>query len=164
MISEKTIPDTWNTDHNRLTQIILNLLSNALKFTFKGGITLSASLNREGNLVIEVSDTGIGIKKEDQDKLFRKFAKIDLGDKMNENSTGVGLGLTIANMLARMLGPKSTNGIKFKTEYGKGTSFRFEIDNKNETFHEYYQRKAEEADRIKKTRSFGDVMIDSVVK
>lgn len=72
---------------------------------------------------------------------------------MSSNSTGVGLGLTIANMLSKMLGPKDNDGIEFETEYGKGTKFSFEIENKVETFDEYYHRRVEEEHRIRKTRS-----------
>ncbi len=79
-----------------MKQVILNLLSNALKFTFEGHILINVE-KYQHSIVIGVEDTGIGIKEEDLNKLFQKFTKIDLGDKITFNSTGAGLGLMISN-------------------------------------------------------------------
>ena len=83
------------TDHNRLSQIIINLLTNAIKFTFKGEVKLSVNVFEEFLVEIKVSGIGIGIKEEDQSKLFQEFARINY-DQNNVNPRGVGLGLVIA--------------------------------------------------------------------
>ena len=123
------------TDHNRLRQIILNLLSNAMKFTYEGGITLileqkiqTADERVFRTISMGVQDTGIGIKPEDQRKLFNAFEKIDLGELKAMNSTGVGLGLVISSDLARSLGPvNQERPIQIRSEYGVGTCFEFEV-------------------------------------
>ena len=121
------------TDHNRLKQIVLNLLSNALKFTLKGEINLKVKLTssprpKEKILSIEVSDTGIGISEENKRKLFKAFEKIELGDRNSINSQGVGLGLVISNNLVLMLGPpEQNNGMKVESQVNKGSKFSFWI-------------------------------------
>jgi CheY-like chemotaxis protein len=108
-----------------------NMLSNALKFTFQGSITVRIYPVQEKSFCFEVEDTGIGIKEEDQSKLFRSFGKVDLEEKNYMNSQGVGLGLVISNALAKMLGPVFTpEGIKVASEYGKGSKFSFVIENR----------------------------------
>lgn len=127
------VPAKIRTDPNRLSQIILNLLSNAYKFTFEGGISINVGLAHEGIIRVSVCDTGIGIAEEDQKKLMKKFTKIDLGEKVTSNSTGAGLGLSIADSLARMLGPKSEKlgGLKFESVVGKGTTVEFLLRSKS---------------------------------
>ena len=125
------------TDHNRVRQILLNLMSNALKFTYRGKITVSVteklSDDKENNksyrsFEISVRDTGIGIKSDDQYKLFRAFEKIDIDDDVGINPSGVGLGLVISNNLARSLAPPSRmKPITFESEHGSGSTFTFEI-------------------------------------
>jgi len=108
-------PDTQGilcTDHVRLSQIVLNLLNNAIKFTPKGSIILSATPADDPNCVkISVQDSGIGIKKENVKKLFADYTHIEFADRAVINSTGVGLGLSIAYNLAKLLGPKTQKGI-----------------------------------------------------
>ena len=119
------------TDHNRLKQIVLNLLSNAIKFTLSGKITIKAKLQyKQGSfselvtstlrkqLHVSVQDTGIGMSPADQKKLFQAFEKIELGDRVALNSTGVGLGLFISNNLVMMLNQPSTmdNHIRVESE------------------------------------------------
>ena len=127
------------TDHNRLKQIILNLLSNAIKFTLEGRITVKVrlmySLEYRKLLHVQVSDTGIGISEEDQQRLFQAFVKIDLGRRLALNSTGVGLGLMISNNLVQMLGPAerdASNPIKVTAELNKGSTFEFWIRDQDE--------------------------------
>ena len=134
------------TDHNRVRQVILNILSNAVKFTFNGGVTLimdpvSVEVPRQTpnespyslkGVRVTCRDTGIGISAEDQKKLFKAFEKIDLGARMFVNSTGAGLGLLISNSLVQKLSPenlpnKDTNIIRFESKVDEGTSFSFEI-------------------------------------
>jgi CheY-like chemotaxis protein len=116
------------TDHNRLIQIIINLLSNALKFTFKGSISLAVANTGPNVYQFSIADTGIGIKEEDKAKLFKEFTKLDHGRERNEG--GVGLGLVISNSLAKILGPEEgekKKGIWFSSEEGKGSTFFFSI-------------------------------------
>ena len=139
------------TDHNRVRQVILNILSNAVKFTFEGGVTLildSSSVGipqgnqAEGGYTLKgvrvtCKDTGIGISAEDQKKLFKAFEKIDLGAKAFINSTGAGLGLLISNSLVQKLSPedlplKKSNIIQFESKVDVGTTFSFDIYHHNE--------------------------------
>ena len=109
-------------DKNRYMQIILNLLGNALKFTFRGEVKITIEHNRiEDKLITSVEDTGIGIKEEDLPKLFKFFGKIRENSELNP--TGVGLGLAICKKLSERLG----GTISVKSVYGKGSTFSFSI-------------------------------------
>ena len=85
---------------------MLNLLSNSLKFTFDGGITIKVEeMSEDPNLFrITISDTGRGIEEKNKSKLFKQFCKLDLGTADSINPQGVGLGLVISNALAKLLG------------------------------------------------------------
>jgi signal transduction histidine kinase/CheY-like chemotaxis protein len=118
-----------NTDPLRLKQILLNLISNAVKFTRSGYIKLSAKINTDEKfnreLVISVEDTGIGIKEEDYDKLFKDFKMIE--SHQNLNTMGSGLGLSISSQLAKLLGYE----IKVQSKYISGTTFSLIIHLQN---------------------------------
>lgn len=118
-------------DPIRLKQILVNLLGNAVKFTEKGEIELKISFtpknNSTGLFSFSVRDTGIGINKEQQKKLFRAFSQADTST--TRRFGGTGLGLIISNMLAEKMGGK----IKIISEAGKGSDFYFTI----ETDYEY---------------------------
>ncbi len=120
------------TDKYRLIEVLINLLGNAIKFTFKGSITLRVSQNPpdSSKLTFSVIDTGVGIKPEDRPKLFKMFGKITQANK-NINSHGVGLGLTIVNELVKSLNDDGIGSLEFESEYGKGTSFSFTISVEN---------------------------------
>jgi signal transduction histidine kinase/HPt (histidine-containing phosphotransfer) domain-containing protein/FixJ family two-component response regulator len=115
------IPNGLVGDEARLRQIFINLLSNAIKYTVKGSISISITQEkREGSQVwlrIDVADTGLGIKPEDQAKLFADFVQVDT--KKNRNIEGTGLGLAITRRLCIAMG----GDITVKSEYGKGSSF-----------------------------------------
>ena len=113
-------------DDQRLTQVIVNLLSNAIKFTpEKGEIRLETSLVGEVGgvceLRIEVTDTGIGITAEQQEKLFRAFGQADSG--INRVFGGTGLGLAISKSIVELMGGK----IWVESEFGQGSRFVFTI-------------------------------------
>ena len=115
------------TDKNRLSQIMINLIGNALKFTKEGGITVSVEPynKRKEYILLSVEDTGSGIKEEDKNKLFRMFGKLEHQDTV-VNTQGVGLGLTISNNLAKLLCKgKDQGGIKVESQYNKGSKFSF---------------------------------------
>jgi signal transduction histidine kinase len=117
------LPELYQ-DQNKVKQILNNLLSNAIKFTPEGGrIVVEASRDEQGNLVLVVSDTGIGIAEEDQQRVFEKFrqGKVALGegDAMTREYSGTGLGLSIVRELCRLLGGE----ISLESELGKGSMF-----------------------------------------
>ena len=115
------LPATVLTDANKLRQILLNLLSNAIKFTDQGSVTMrvSAEFPEAGNARIEiaVSDTGIGITAEDQDRIFDPF--IQSGDA--DRQVGTGLGLTLSRQFVRMLGGE----LSLQSALGHGSTFHF---------------------------------------
>ena len=114
-------------DPNRLRQILLNLIGNALKFTSEGSLTVSLEANPKGYLV-KVTDTGMGIKQEDKPKLFKLFGKLDMGNKESINQHGVGLGLAISQSLVKILNDNVEGAeIKVESEVGKGSCFYFPL-------------------------------------
>ena len=88
------------TDSARLQQVLINLLINATKFTAQGTITLELVKQTEDTALFSVSDTGCGISKENQNKIFNRFEKLD------ENAQGTGLGLSICQLIIEQLGGK----------------------------------------------------------
>ena len=121
------IPQRFYTDPNRLRQILLNLVSNALKFTRKGSIIIQASSVNSTITKIAVQDTGTGISKEGLEQLFQEFGKIQ--ETRHLNPQGIGLGLVISKLLSQELGPDN-EGLQVKSEEGKGTCFYFLIESK----------------------------------
>jgi len=120
------LPEVIKTDKNRLSQILINLIGNALKFTLEGGITIGVKNDPEDSelLVFSVADTGLGIKEKDQAKLFKMFGKLE--DPESINTEGVGLGLTISNNLVNILN-KNKAGIMLNSIPNKGSTFTFQI-------------------------------------
>jgi CheY-like chemotaxis protein/two-component sensor histidine kinase len=123
---DKDIPRILYADDQRLAQVVTNLLSNAIKFTPDGGhIDLSTQLmGEEGDFVtikIEVSDTGIGISKEQEAKLFRPFQQAE--SSTTRKFGGTGLGLTISKSIVEMMGGE----IWIESEPSKGTTFAFTV-------------------------------------
>ena len=118
---EGGIPHALIGDETRLRQIILNLLSNAAKYTEKGNIGMSITINRQDAeniwLEIVVTDTGKGIEMDDQSKLFNAFFQVATNDK--PGIEGTGLGLVITKRLCLAMG----GSISVKSEYGKGSTF-----------------------------------------
>ena len=108
-------------DKSRLRQIFLNLLTNAIKFTPSGG-KIGIEVSREGDWCqVSVADTGIGIKKEDQEQIFEAFTQLDtLAERKRE---GVGLGLALTKQLVEIIGGR----IRVQSEYGKGSKFTFTL-------------------------------------
>jgi two-component system, cell cycle sensor histidine kinase PleC len=106
------------TDRQKVKQILLNLLSNALKFTHEGTITISARRHEHaGTLTVSVADTGIGIAPADQEKIFEDFRQID--NSPTRAYGGTGLGLSICRRLAQMLDGR----IAVQSEMKKGSTF-----------------------------------------
>ncbi|MBO5588189.1 MAG: response regulator, partial [Anaerovibrio sp.] len=113
-------------DDIRLKQIIINLLTNAVKYTKEGSVVFSIDFEKKDEkhvlLTVAVKDTGSGIKKEDMDKLFSKFDRI--GEEKNRHIEGTGLGLSITTRLLGMMGSKLEVG----SIYGVGSRFYFTLE------------------------------------
>lgn len=124
---DESIPSVLYGDHTRIKQIILNLLTNAVKYTREGYVSFKVSSVIEGDvcrLIVSVEDSGIGIKNENIDKLFMKFERFDL-DK-NITIEGTGLGLAITKKLVDLMHGK----IVVQSVYGKGSKFTVALDQK----------------------------------
>jgi PAS domain S-box-containing protein len=107
-------------DRDRLIQVIINLISNAVKFTDKGTITVTAKrMNNE--IIVSVIDTGVGIAKKDCDKVFEKFKQV--GNVLTDKPTGTGLGLPICKQIVEHHGGR----IWVESELGKGSAFSFAL-------------------------------------
>lgn len=120
---DENLPDHLQGDEIRIKQIILNLMTNAVKYTEKGWIELSVTLEQREQvcLLVRVSDSGIGIKEEERAKLFHEFERLDR--KRNRSVEGTGLGLSITAKLVSLM-----NGtISVESEYGKGSTFTVSI-------------------------------------
>ena len=113
---EDNLPQLY-LDRNRILQVLLNLLSNAYKYTSEGGATLEVTQSEEA-VSISVSDTGVGIKAEDQANMFNRFFRA--GDQVVQKAGGTGLGLNISKGLTELHGGELT----FESKYGEGTTFR----------------------------------------
>lgn len=119
----KDVPTRVRGDSYRIQQIVVNLINNAVKFTEKGEVSLRAAYlaGKKPMLRVEVSDTGIGISRENQARLFSAFSQAD--DSISRKFGGTGLGLSIAKKLVELMGGK----IGVTSEEGKGSTFYFEL-------------------------------------
>ena len=125
---DENIPKQLIGDKNRLSQILINLLGNSLKFTKEGKVTLMLRLIKKdvdsSVIEFEVKDTGVGIAFENQSKIFDKFVQLNESKDMYQGS---GLGLSIVQKLINLFNSK----IYLQSELGKGTQFNFSIEFKN---------------------------------
>ncbi|MBP5330981.1 MAG: response regulator [Lachnospiraceae bacterium] len=124
MTIDPSTPEMLFGDDVRIRQVLVNLLTNAVKYTKEGSVTLTVICNRidnEAELVCSVKDTGIGIAKEDLDKLYEEFVRIE--EKRNRNIEGTGLGINIVTNLLKLMGSK----LEVDSTYGEGSEFRFAI-------------------------------------
>ena len=119
--ADESLPDTLRGDKVRIRQVLTNILNNAVKYTEHGSVRLTVRGERQGDrrllLTAVVEDTGIGIRPEDEEKLFTRFERLD----MQRNSTveGTGLGLPITKQLLDMMG----GSISVRSTYGVGSVF-----------------------------------------
>ncbi|MGN7359408.1 ATP-binding protein [Paenibacillus sp. SAF-054] len=125
---DERLPQTLHTDPNRVQQILLNLLSNAFKFTHEGTVKLDIRLELLGSaeakedwIVFDVIDTGIGIPKEKQEYIFEAFKQAD--GSISRRYGGTGLGLSISRDLSKLLG----GYIELESEEGKGSRFSLHL-------------------------------------
>lgn len=121
----ENLPSKMYGDEMRLKQIYTNILNNAIKYTEKGEITLTLTGEEIGDDKIftkaTISDTGIGIREEDLDKIFDAFQRVD--EEKNQKIEGTGLGMSITKQLVELMGGK----IYVESEYGKGSTFHVEL-------------------------------------
>lgn len=119
------VPEFVIGDELRIVQILNNLISNGYKFTSVGGVHLevikTACFEKKVELFFMVSDTGIGITKENQERLFQSFSQVDMS--ISRKYGGTGLGLNICKQLVELMG----GTIQVESEYGQGTHFSFYI-------------------------------------
>lgn len=121
---ETEVPETIYSDQKRVRQVLINLMGNAIKFTQEGEIRLTIRCDRSGQepyLRFDVTDTGIGISSDLQERLFEPFAQADTSAA--RRFEGTGLGLTISRRLTEMLGGE----IGVESEPGKGSKFFFTV-------------------------------------
>ena len=122
----KDIPRTLLGDEIRIRQCAMNLLTNAVKYTEKGSVTLTVGYERTApdriSLCFTVEDTGIGMKEEDMENLFSPYKRIE--EKRNRAIEGTGLGMSITRQLLELMGSE----LKVQSEYGEGSVFSFCID------------------------------------
>lgn len=122
---QETIPDGLYGDEVRLRQVIINMLTNAVKYTDKGQIILEISGDYAGrdkiDLWVCVADTGKGIKEEDKEKLFTAFERLE--EEENRNIEGTGLGLALSQRILHKMGSR----MEVESVYGEGSAFFFTI-------------------------------------
>lgn len=121
---DPNIPSEYYGDEKRIKQVILNLLTNAVKYTMTGTVTLRVTCVADGDdgiLTCSVIDTGIGIKEEDISRIYDEFQRFDI--VKNRNIEGTGLGMKIVQQLLKLMGSE----LRVKSEYEKGSEFSFDI-------------------------------------
>jgi signal transduction histidine kinase/CheY-like chemotaxis protein len=110
------IPEVYS-DEAKVSQILRNFISNALKFTEHGEIRVSAKMGHSDTVIFSVADTGIGIALEDQERIFEEWTQIE--GKLQKTAKGSGLGLPLSRRFAQLLGGE----VYVKSEVGKGSTF-----------------------------------------
>ena len=118
------IPYKYRGDDKRIRQVLLNILTNAVKYTDKGTVTLEVRCKQEDDKAVvyySVKDTGIGIKEDDISKIYDAFTRFDISK--NRNVEGTGLGMSIAQSFLKLMGSE----LEIKSEYEKGSEFSFRI-------------------------------------
>lgn len=125
---DENIPEILIGDENHIRQVLINILTNAVKYTPTGSVTFTVRVNKcsEDSLVYElyfsVKDTGIGIKEEDREKLFEKFERLD--KNRNYGTEGTGLGMSIVVLMLKAM----DSHIEVDSEYEKGSDFHFLLE------------------------------------
>ena len=124
--ADKNLPSVLHGDEVRLKQVVMNILTNAVKYTREGSVTLAVTFRKTADnqivLRFEVKDTGIGIKPEDLPKLGKAFQRIE--EARNATIEGTGLGMNITERLLHMMHSR----LEVESVYGKGSTFAFEVE------------------------------------
>ncbi len=128
VVIDEILPKRMYGDAEKIKQVVLNLLTNAVKYTSVGGFSLNVSMeernDKEAVIRISVKDTGMGIKKEDMDRLFTAYERLD--EEQNSGIQGTGLGLDISRKFAELMG----GNIFCDSIYGEGSEFIFILSQK----------------------------------
>ncbi|MDC7293385.1 response regulator [Butyrivibrio sp. DSM 10294] len=128
VVVDETVPTRLYGDAGKIKQIVINLLTNAVKYTEKGGLVLSVSMPERQDDIIKirysVKDTGIGVKAEDKEKLFTAYERLD--EQKNSAIQGTGLGLDISRRFAELMG----GTLVCESVYGEGSDFILTIEQK----------------------------------
>ena len=144
-VVDEKIPDTVKTDETKVMHVLNNLLSNAIKFTNEGEVSLEVKLNHKKNkklwLEFSVSDTGIGIEKQEMEAIFDEFHQSD--HSTMKQFKGTGLGLSIVKMYLEILGSE----INVESNSGKGSRFWFVLPVKETTEQPATKKEPEEDER-----------------
>jgi len=143
-----------NTDRGKVTQVLLNLLGNSVKFTDKGFVELNISSENDNTLKFEVSDSGIGISEENQKIIFEEFRQID--GTTTRKYSGTGLGLAICKKIAELL----KGHISVKSKLGEGSIFTFSIPLKFVGMKEAEDEKNVNVEALIKNRKHPILVID----
>ncbi len=154
------IPNTLMGDEVKVYQILMNILSNAVKYTKEGSIKFviqSVMMGNKATLTFKISDTGVGIKKSDNEKLFEEFERLE---QENSDIQGSGLGLVIAKKLLDLMGGK----ISFQSEYQRGTTFTIvlaqEVVDKSGVNFENYEAKKTIVDKYFDGSKYKVLLVD----
>jgi signal transduction histidine kinase/DNA-binding response OmpR family regulator len=167
---DDTLPRRLFGDELRIKQILNNLLSNAFKYTREGTVTFQARWQRQADdalLIFTIIDTGLGIKKDDQCKLFSEYTQLDT--RTNRTIEGTGLGLSITKKLTEMM----DGSITVESEYGKGSAFTVQIRQKIvdprsiglevagnlQTFHFIETRRSRSKNLVRAHMPYGKVLV-----
>ncbi len=128
VVIDEILPTRLYGDFGKIKQVVLNLLTNALKYTDAGGFSLIVSMDErhddECSVRFSVKDTGIGVKEEDMDKLFSAYERLD--EEKNSGIQGTGLGLDISRRFAELMG----GSLICESTYGEGSEFIFTVTQK----------------------------------
>lgn len=121
-LESRTAPDTQKTiiDKDKIMQVLINLLNNAVKFTDKGGIVITASRD-ENSILISIKDTGIGVEKEDIPKLFQGFSQLEVARTKKRGGTGLGLAIS------KRIIEEHKGEMWLESEPGKGSEFKIRL-------------------------------------
>ncbi len=155
---DKNIPQNLVGDSNKLSQVLNNLLSNAIKFTDDGEISIAVDvledLEKKIKLRFAVSDTGIGISKEDIKKLFISFSQVD--GSITRKYGGTGLGLVISKRIVEMMG----GDIWLESEPGRGSVFYFTCELVKQNVREYKKEYHKDNNKIKVNRKLQVLIVE----
>jgi len=126
---DENAPKIFGTDHERVKQIILCLLNNALKNTFRGAVKICVKQITKRQVQISIEDTGLGIRPEDLSKIQAILKK---GEAAEDDISELGSNVAIAHQLAKILGPSGSKGIIVQSKHVEGSSFSFVLEDKNQ--------------------------------
>ncbi|MCG9582300.1 ATP-binding protein [Vibrio tubiashii] len=155
IIEENTIPPALIGDFERISQILINLVGNAIKFTSHGKVIVKVKWESE-NLIFAVSDTGIGISEESQAQLFTPFVQADRTAK--RNFEGTGLGLAICKNLVELM----SGEISLSSEIGKGSTFEVLLPLKETAEWTVSAGKAEQKTQFKPLEELSILVVDDI--